>query len=106
MSSDSARGRAYADEFGIPKAVGSLPELFASGVEAVYVSTTNERHRAQTIAAAEARVHVLCEKPFATSLADARVMVAECRSAGILLATNHHLRNGAVARAMRLARSS
>lgn len=59
MSTDPARGRAYANEFGIPKAVGSLPELFSAGVEAVYISTTNERHRAETIAAAEASVHVL-----------------------------------------------
>jgi 1,5-anhydro-D-fructose reductase (1,5-anhydro-D-mannitol-forming) len=103
MSTDGARGRAYADEFGIPKAVGSLPELFASGVEVVYVSTTNERHRAETIAAAEAGVHVLCEKPLATSLAEARAMVAACRRAGVVLATNHHLRNGAVAGAMRQA---
>ena len=101
MSTDPARGRAYANEFGIPKAVGSLPELFSAGVEAVYISTTNERHRAETIAAAEAGVHVLCEKPLATSLADARDMVAAGKRAGITLATNHHLRNGAVAGAMR-----
>ena len=101
MSTDPARGRAYAKEFGIPKAVGSLPELFSAGVEAVYISTTNERHRAETIAAAEAGVHVLCEKPLATSLADARDMVAASKRAGITLATNHHLRNGAVAGAMR-----
>ena len=54
MSTDPARGRAYSDEFGIPKAVGGLPELFSAGVEAVYISTTNERHRAETIAAAKA----------------------------------------------------
>src|SRR5271156_4199802 len=74
MSTDTARGRAYADEFGIPKAVLSLPELFSSGVEAVYIATTNERHRAEAIAAADAGVHVLCEKPLATTLADARDM--------------------------------
>jgi len=101
MSTDPARGRAYADEFGIPLSVAGLPELFSRGVEAVYISTTNERHRAETIAAAKAGVHVLCEKPLATSLADARDMVAACRSAGVTFATNHHLRNGAVARAMR-----
>jgi len=101
MSTDPARGRAYANEFGIPKAVGSLPELFSAGVEAVYISTTNERHPAETIASAEAGVHVLCEKPLATSLADARDMVAASKRAGITLAINHHLRNGAVAGAMR-----
>ena len=101
MSADPARGRAYADEFGIPKAVGGLPELFSAGVEAVYISTTNERHGAETVAAAKAGVHVLCEKPLATSLANARDMVVACKRAGVTLATNHHLRNGAVARAMR-----
>ena len=75
MSTNPARGRAYANEFGIPKAVDSLPELFSAGVEAVYISTTNERHPAETIASAEAGVHVLCEKPLATSLADARDML-------------------------------
>jgi 1,5-anhydro-D-fructose reductase (1,5-anhydro-D-mannitol-forming) len=101
MSLEPSRGRAYANEFGIPKAVSGLAELFSSGVEAVYISTTNERHRAETIAAANAGVHVLCEKPLATSLADAREMVAACKSAGVMLATNHHLRNGAVAGTMR-----
>ena len=101
MSADPARGRAYADEFGIQKAVSSLAELFSSGVEAVYISTTDERHCVETIAAAAAGVNILCEKPLATNLADARDMVAACKSAGVVLATNHHLRNGAVAAAMR-----
>lgn len=103
MSTDTARGRAYAAEFDIPRAVVSLPELFSESIDAVYISTTNERHRAETIAAAEAGVHVLCEKPLATNLKDARDMVAACKRAGITLATNHHLRNGAVAAAMRAA---
>jgi 1,5-anhydro-D-fructose reductase (1,5-anhydro-D-mannitol-forming) len=103
MSTDAARGRAYADEFGIPKAVDSLSELFSRGVEAVYVSTTNDRHRDETIAAAEAGVHVLCEKPLSTILGDARAMVAACNRAGVVLATNHHLRNGTVASSMRQA---
>ena len=68
MSTDPARGRAYADEFGIPIAVTSLTELFASGVDAVYISTTNERHRAETIAAAAAGVQrplreAACDQP-------------------------------------------
>ena len=95
MCTDPVRGRAYADEFGIGRSVVSLPELFSVGVDAVYVSTTNERHCAQTIAAAESHVHVLCEKPLATRLADAQDMIAACKKAGVVLATNHHHRNGA-----------
>ena len=39
--------------------------------------------------------HVLCEKPLALSLADAREMVAACARAGVVSGTNHHLRNAA-----------
>jgi 1,5-anhydro-D-fructose reductase (1,5-anhydro-D-mannitol-forming) len=44
---------------------------------------------------------VLCEKPLALTLADARAMVAECSRRGVILGTNHHLRNAATHRAMR-----
>ena len=101
MSSDAARGAAYAKEFGIPKAVTSLDELFGLGVQAVYIATTNDRHRRETLAAAQAGVHVLCEKPLATSLEAAREMVDACERAGVVLAANHHLRNSAVHGAMR-----
>jgi 1,5-anhydro-D-fructose reductase (1,5-anhydro-D-mannitol-forming) len=101
MSTDPARGAAYGKEFGIPHAVTSLDDLFAARIDAVYIATTNERHRAETIAAAKAGVHVLCEKPLATTLADARAMADACNEAGVALATNHHLRNSAVHRTMR-----
>lgn len=101
MSTDAGRGAAYAREFGIPLSVTSLDALFAAGIDAAYIATTNERHRAEAIAAAKAGVHVLCEKPLATTLADARAMVEACSEAGVVLATNHHLRNSAVHRAMR-----
>lgn len=100
MSSDAARGRAFADEFGIPHATTDLDEVLRD-VDAVYISTTNERHYAECMAAAKAGRHVLCEKPLATSYADAAAMVAACRDAGVVMATNHHLRNAATHRAMR-----
>jgi 1,5-anhydro-D-fructose reductase (1,5-anhydro-D-mannitol-forming) len=101
MSTDAARGVAYAREFGIPLSVTSLQNLFASGVDAVYIATTNDRHRPETVAAAAAGIHVLCEKPLATTLADAQAMVSACEQAGVVLATNHHLRNAATHRAIR-----
>jgi 1,5-anhydro-D-fructose reductase (1,5-anhydro-D-mannitol-forming) len=104
MSSDAGRAQAYAAANGIPAHTDSLEEFLADpAVEAVYVSTTNELHREQTVAAARAGKHVLCEKPLALTLADARAMVEACREAGVVMATNHHLRNAGTHRAMRQA---
>jgi 1,5-anhydro-D-fructose reductase (1,5-anhydro-D-mannitol-forming) len=101
MSSDAARGKAYARENGIPASTTDLGELLDAGIDAVYIATTNEKHKAQTLAAAKAGKHVLCEKPLAMTLADARRMVAACKAAGVVMGTNHHLRNAATHRAMR-----
>ena len=70
-------------------------------MDAVYISTTNELHRDQVFAAAAGGKHVLCEKPLALTLTDARAMVIECRKHGVVMGTNHHLRNAATHRAMR-----
>jgi 1,5-anhydro-D-fructose reductase (1,5-anhydro-D-mannitol-forming) len=43
----------------------------------------------------------LCEKPLALTVADAKRMVEACRDAGVVMGTNHHLRNAATHRAMR-----
>jgi len=102
MSSSPERARAYAEETGIPRGVTTLGAAF-EGVDAVYVSTTNELHREQVLAAAAAGKHVLCEKPLALDLEEARGMVAACDAAGVVMATNHHLRNAGTHRAMRAA---
>ena len=101
-SATPEHGADYAARHGIGRAHRSLDSLLSDPeVDAVYVSTTNEMHAAQTIAAAAAGKHVLCEKPLATSVADARRMVDACRAAGVVLGTNHHLRNAATHRAAR-----
>ena len=61
--------------------------LSTPGVQAVYVATPNDAHRAIVEAAAAAGKHVLCEKPMATTGTDARAMVAACRVAGVTYAT-------------------
>ncbi len=102
LSSNLARGQAYAEENHIAHAASSLDDLLANpAVNAVYISTTNELHHAQTIAAARAGKHVLCEKPLAMTLTDVEEMIAACREAGVVLATNHHLRNAATHRKLR-----
>ncbi|MGH8137656.1 MAG: Gfo/Idh/MocA family protein [Steroidobacteraceae bacterium] len=92
----------FAREFNIPCAYESLPELLANReVTAVYVSSTNQHHHAQVMTAAAAGKHVLCEKPLATRLEDAVEMVRECRARGVVMGTNHHLRNAVTIQAMR-----
>jgi 1,5-anhydro-D-fructose reductase (1,5-anhydro-D-mannitol-forming) len=104
MSSDRDRARRYANENGIPASSTSIDELLRDQrIQAVYISTTNQLHKEQVLAAARAGKHVLCEKPLALDLADARDMVEACRQAGVVMATNHHLRNAGTHRAMRQA---
>lgn len=101
MSTDAERGASYARENSIPTSVSSLDALLGADIDAVYISTTNELHLEQALAAAAAGKHVLCEKPLALNSMDARKMVAACRQADVVLATNHHLRCAGAHRAMR-----
>jgi len=102
MSSSAERAKAFAAENRIDSACDSLDVLLADpSVRVVYVSTTNELHRPQVLAAAKAGRHVLCEKPLALTVEDAADMVRACREAGVVMATNHHLRNAATHRKIR-----
>jgi 1,5-anhydro-D-fructose reductase (1,5-anhydro-D-mannitol-forming) len=102
MSANPERAAQYAVKHGIARSTSTLKKLVDSkDVDAVYISTTNELHRDQVFAAAAGGKHVLCEKPLALTLTDARAMVVECRKHGVVMGTNHHLRNAATHRAMR-----
>ncbi len=72
-------------------------DRFLEGCDAVVICSENVRHRELTVKAAEAGRHVLCEKPLATTTADARAMVEACQKAGVLLGTAFPVRqSGAV----------
>ena len=102
FSSNPQRGKVYADENGIPRAFSDLSELLSDPeIDVVYISTTNELHRDQAIAAASAGKHILCEKPLALSLEDARKMIAAAKAANVVLGTNHHLRCAITHRTLR-----
>lgn len=102
MSASPERAADFARRHAIARATSSLEELVGGGdVDAVYISTTNELHRDPFLAAVRAGKPVLCEKPLALTLTDARAMVAEARARGVVMGTNHHLRNAATHRAMR-----
>ncbi|WP_126427145.1 Gfo/Idh/MocA family protein [Brevibacillus marinus] len=67
----AAKAAALAKEIGTAKAVGSLDDLFALGVDAVYVTTPNTLHVQPVLQCLKHNVHVFSEKPMATSLAEA-----------------------------------
>jgi predicted dehydrogenase len=61
-------------------------------VQAVVLATPHSRHRAQVEAAAAARKHIYCEKPFALTKTDAQAMLDACARAGVTIAVGHHFR--------------
>jgi 1,5-anhydro-D-fructose reductase (1,5-anhydro-D-mannitol-forming) len=75
-------------------------------LDAVYVSSINSSHYEQTMAALKAGKHVMCEKPLALTTREALAMEKAARKAGVLLATNHHMRNSVPHELMRRAIAS
>ena len=102
ISGSADRADAFAKTHGIAHAGTDLQTALADpAVGAVYISSTNEKHHAQAMAAFAAGKHVLCEKPLATRIADAQDMVQAAAQAGVVFATNHHLRSAGSLRAIR-----
>jgi len=101
VSGDLTRAQSFATKHAIPHALDNETALDHLGIEAVYISNTNEKHEASVCRAAAAKQHVLCEKPLAVALDAARRMATACDDAGVTMATNHHLRHNAAHRAMR-----
>jgi myo-inositol 2-dehydrogenase/D-chiro-inositol 1-dehydrogenase len=67
-------------------------ELFASGVDAVYVTTPNTKHVDVVLAALERNVHVFSEKPMATSLKEARAILETAQKSKAVYQVGHNRR--------------
>lgn len=80
-----------AEEYGIKhnvKAYTDYEKLLADpDVDVVCLCTPSGMHAEQTIMAAEAGKHIVCEKPMAIKLSDADRMVEACEVMGVKLAT-------------------
>lgn len=75
-------------------------------IEAVFIALPNTQHRPFTERAARAGVHVLCEKPMATSEKDCQAMIAACDKADVRLMIAYRLHFApAHVQAVELARS-
>ncbi|MFA6473182.1 MAG: Gfo/Idh/MocA family oxidoreductase [Candidatus Latescibacterota bacterium] len=75
-----------AAEFGVPGWYASWTDMLRdSEIEAVYIATPVHLHCEQTVEAAEAGKHVLCEKPMALNTAECDRMIAACGANGVKL---------------------
>ena len=99
---DAERAKKVAEQFEVP--VMSEDDLL-SEVDGVVITTENVRHKEKTLKAAQAGVHVLCEKPLATTIADGKQMIEACKQAGVQLMQAFPCRYGpAFQEAMRMMR--
>jgi predicted dehydrogenase len=81
----------FAREFGARRWYRDWRELLADDeVEAVYLATPVNLHAQQTIAAAAAGKHVLCEKPLALNTAECDRMLAACAANGVKLGVAYY----------------
>ncbi|MCQ8873890.1 Gfo/Idh/MocA family oxidoreductase [Mesorhizobium sp. LMG17149] len=90
---DPERLRIVGDQFGIAKRYTDAGELFAGeNLDFVDIATTAPSHRPLVEMAAAHRVPVICQKPFAPTLADAKAMVGACAEAGVPLMVHENFR--------------
>ncbi|SDS78543.1 Gfo/Idh/MocA family protein [Actinopolymorpha singaporensis] len=81
--SDPALGHSVADDFGVPYTDDLAGLVGSDDVRAVIICGMTSEHRRHVELAADAGTHVLCEKPVATTVEDARAMVTATENAGI-----------------------
>jgi predicted dehydrogenase len=90
---DPERLQVRATEFEVPGRYTDYREMFArERLDVVSVCTHAPLHADVACAAADAGIHVLCEKPLALELESADRMVAHCAAAGVQLAVSHQFR--------------
>ncbi|QWF16586.1 Gfo/Idh/MocA family protein [Lysobacter capsici] len=83
-ASSYERARDVSAAWDVPRAYRDIEEVVADPqVQVVHVCTPNHLHRAMAQAALEAGKHVICEKPLATTLDDARALAALAASTGL-----------------------
>jgi predicted dehydrogenase len=98
LSSDPARAKASAAELGLDpeRSYGSFAEMAkaeakrADGIEAVAIVTPNNMHYPPAKAFLDAGIHVICDKPLTSSLADAKKLAALVKKTGKVFVLTHN----------------
>lgn len=76
-------GRAFANKYNVENVYTNMVEMFRSGqIDAVYIASPNTYHAEQSILAMENGIHVLCEKPAVTSVAEMDQVIQTAKQYG------------------------
>jgi predicted dehydrogenase len=93
VTGDPGKSATLSERYGVP-AYGYADferGLEEARVDAVFIALPNSQHREYTERASRAGVHVLCEKPMATTEEDCQAMIAACERADVSLMTAYRL---------------
>jgi predicted dehydrogenase len=87
------RARRVAEKFGLQAGYGDYRQMLAEQrLDLVSIATPPGLHHEMALAAVERGCAVLCEKPFAMNLTEAREMLAAAEAAGVVHAVHHEFR--------------
>jgi predicted dehydrogenase len=94
VTDDSEKARKLGNEYGVTTTVSyaGYDALLRSGsIDAVYIALPNNLHADFSVRAAQAGVHVLCEKPMARSVEECERMTHACDDHGVKLMIAYRL---------------
>ncbi|HOX36415.1 MAG TPA: Gfo/Idh/MocA family oxidoreductase [Candidatus Brocadiia bacterium] len=86
---DAKRAEILALQYDIPSFNGAQDMVQGGNLDVVFVTTPPSRHVEPVVTAAEAGVHVFCEKPMATTVSDCDRMIEACRRKEVMLTIGH-----------------
>jgi len=92
MDINKNRAREVAKKYGVRCYYDSDELLADEDIDAVYIAIPTYLHCRETIKAAKAGKHVLCEKPLAMNLAEGRRMINACKKAKVKLGVGYMMR--------------
>jgi predicted dehydrogenase len=91
---DRAKAEDVAARYGIPRVFSDYSDMIASGaIDAIVIIAPDELHLPITLEALDAGLHVLCEKPLATTAEDAELMYRTAEGRGLKHMSFFALRN-------------
>ena len=96
VTGSAEKGQRWATQYGFSEKSVYNYETMARladnpDIDIVYVVTPNSLHAEHVIAAANAGKHVISEKPFTSTVAQAEAAMAACRKAGVKLSIGYRL---------------